>query len=243
MQFSDTIKSATFLKRYKRFFADVKIGSKLTVAHVPNTGSLKGCLSADAPCLVTENNDPARKLKATLQFVKTPSTWVGVNTSLPNELVYELWVEKRVPHWQKYAFAKREHKFSKETRFDLALAVSEAEFKAGKIHYVEVKNVTLAENGIAMFPDAETTRGQKHLRELCEIVEGGGSAEMVFVVQRTDCHSFRPADTIDPEYGRLLRACVAAGVLVNVYACRIDVDRASGASIVIEPKPLPVILD
>lgn len=242
MQFNEPVRQATFLKRYKRFFADVRVDQNVLTAHVPNTGSLKSCLEADADCLVTETNDPNRKLKATLQFIKTPTSWVGVNTSLPNDLVYELWESRQIPHWKKFGAAKREYKISKETRFDLALAETAEALEHGRVHLVEVKNVTLAENGVALFPDAVTTRGQKHLEELTTIVKNGGTAEMVYVVQRTDCPTFRPADDIDPDYGRLLRAAAAAGVWVQAYACEFAFDDLARARVKINPRPLPLDL-
>lgn len=107
MQFTRPIQKATFLKRYKRFFADIEINGKTEVAHVPNTGSMKGCTDPKSTCLVSFNDDPARKLKYTLELIKTPTSWVGVNTSYPNTLVYELWEKKKVPHWKKFDCAQK----------------------------------------------------------------------------------------------------------------------------------------
>jgi sugar fermentation stimulation protein A len=224
MRFHEPVHEAEFLRRYQRFFADVRLGGGETlVAHVPNTGSLKSCLFPGGACVISESSDPRRKLKATLQLLRTPTSWVGVNTGLPNALVHEAWSEGRLPAWKTHAFARREYKISPETRLDLVLAPSADHLSAGEgLHYVEIKSVTYAADGTALFPDAVTARGQKHLRELMELKKRGAGAEIVFVVQRQDCAEFAPADEIDPVYGRLLREAADAGVRVSAYACAID---------------------
>lgn len=223
MKFQERVREAEFLKRYKRFFADVRMSGEVVVAHVPNTGSLKTCLFEGAPCIITESDNPARKLKATLQFLKTPTSWVGVNTSLPNMLVFEAWQNKIFPEWAEFAACKQEYKISKETRLDMVLASCQDDLdQKRKLHHIEIKNVTYAEDGIAYFPDAETTRGQKHLLELMALKKQGHGAEIVFVVQRQDCTKFAPADNIDPEYGRLLRQAHKEGVVIRAVGCRID---------------------
>jgi sugar fermentation stimulation protein A len=224
VQFQHAVKKAKFLKRYKRFFADVEIDGKVEVAHVPNTGSMKGCTEPNSECLVTFNNDPARKLKYTLELIKTPTTWVGVNTSHPNLLVQELWSKGEVGHWKKFDRCQREVKISKETRLDMALWASKDNHETKKdrlvelappLHFIEIKNVTLAKDGTAQFPDSETTRGQKHITELVQLMEKGFTCEIVFVVQRQDCKTFSPADDIDPVYGKLLRDALKKGLIVT----------------------------
>lgn len=235
MKIPEPMKTGQFVKRYKRFFADVQVGDEIVVAHVPNTGSLKSCLFPGLPCAYSESNNPARKLKATLHFLKTPTSWVGVNTSLPNALVYEAWENGLIPEWRQFHFAQREYKISKESRLDLVLAPDEEHFAAKKdLHYVEIKNVTLAEGEVALFPDAVTERGQKHLRDLMHLKATGAGAEIVFVVQRQDCTAFAPADAIDPEYGRLLRQAHKAGVVIRALACEIDPHQG----VKLLPKPL-----
>ena len=223
------LSQAEFIKRYKRFFADVRLRDDVVVAHVPNTGSLKTCLFEGAACLVSETDNPKRKLKATLHYVKAPTSWVGVDTSLPNRMVHESWRTL----WPDYQWAKPEFKLSAETRLDLALGID-----AEPAHYVEIKNVTLAENGIARFPDAVTTRGQKHLRELMALHAQGFKAEILFVIQRQDCTEFQPADTIDPEYGRLLREATAAGVIARALVCAMDLTNGmtlNGSEVPVKP--------
>lgn len=219
MRFEEPLKQGKFLKRYKRFFADVHLDGEVVVAHVPNTGSLKSCLFEDAECIISESTNPARKLKATLHFLRTPSSWVGVNTSLPNFLAFEA----RAELWPGLNYAQREYKISKESRLDMVLAPDEASFARGEgLHHVEIKNVTYAEGETALFPDAVSTRGQKHLRDLMALKAAGHGAELLFVVQRQDCKTFAPADTIDPDYGKLLREAHQTGVRIRALACNID---------------------
>lgn len=241
MKFKTTVREGIFLKRYKRFFADVKLGNDTVVAHVANTGSLKAASEAGVPCLVTDAENPERKLKYTLEAIQMPSgAWVGVNTSWPNQLVMEAYQNKTFAHWGSFDQAKAEVKLSPETRIDLVLTDS----KNQKKHFIEVKNVTMAsgdlhsKKGIAHFPDAVTERGQKHLRELMKLVEEGHTAEIFFAIQRGDCEHFSPADEIDPEYGRLLREAVQKGVVVT--AALVDVSRNE---ISITGKTLPLNLN
>ncbi len=223
MKFTEPAREALFLKRYKRFFADVDLNGKLVVSHVPNTGSLKTCLFPNSPCIVTESNNPERKLKATLQFLKTPTTWVGVNTALPNQLAYEAWEKKQVPDWAAFQAAQREYKISKETRLDLVLAPTPEDLKAQKnLYFVEVKNVTYAEDGLAQFPDAETTRGQKHLLELMKLKSEGHGAEILFVIQRSDGRKFKGAEHSEPRYAELLSEAYRAGVKIRALSCVIN---------------------
>jgi len=240
MELKGPLKEGRFLKRYKRFFADIDLDGELLVAHVPNTGSLRTCLFPDAPSIVTMSTDPKRKLKATLHFVKTPSGWAGVDTSLPNLLVFEAWEKGLLPHWSKLKAAKREYKLSKETRLDLVLAPNEKDLEEGKhLHFIEVKNVTYVDGKTALFPDAVTTRGQKHLQELMELRKKGFGAEIVFVVQRQGCENFGPADEIDPVYGTLLRQAQAAGVKITALPCHFQIP----SGIELSSKPLKLLLD
>ncbi len=243
MKYKQTLIEGVFLKRYKRFFADVTLAGKTEVAHVANTGSLKSVNNPGSACLVSPADNPERKLRFTLEAIKSPAgSWVGVNTSLPNHLVREAFEQGVIPHWKKYENFRAEVKINAETRLDAVLTAG------NKQHYVEVKNVTLAEVAVegtggtapkvfAMFPDAVTERGQKHLRELMALVGTGHTAEIFFTVQRSDCQEFRPADHIDPEYGRLLREAHKAGVVISAYVVDVGPEE-----IVIRGKNLPVVL-
>ncbi len=224
MKWPQKLIEGKLLKRYKRFFADVEIAGKIEVAHVPNTGSLKSVLFPGQACLVSPAKDPNRKLKFTLEAAKVDTessgsagTWVGVNTSWPNQLAKEAFELKTIPHWAKYSKLHSEVKINPESRLDLML---ETDF--GNRHYVEIKNVTLKNGAAAQFPDAVTERGQKHLRELMHLVSEGHSAEIFFTVQRDDVEFFSPADDIDPEYGRLLREAERCGVRISVFLIKIS---------------------
>ncbi|MGE3973294.1 MAG: DNA/RNA nuclease SfsA [Bdellovibrionales bacterium] len=246
MKFKGKLVEGTLLQRYKRFFADVKIGSKTILAHVPNSGSMKGCKEPGSLCRVTHNPDPKRKLQYTLEMVQTSTSWVGVNTSHPNKLVMELWMLKKVKHWKNLDRAQAEVKISNESRIDFVMwnskdcgeeRLQKYDFKKTKscFHFVEVKNVSLAENGVALFPDSVTERGQKHLRELMVLKKLGHTSEILFVIQRQDCKSFSPADDIDPEYGKLLREAIQAGVQATALVCDL-----SDEGIELLPKPLKI---
>ena len=144
---------------------------------------------------------------------------------MPNKLVYELWESKTYKPWKKYRFAKPEVKISKETRFDLCFwnneelngkkTFTDEDFAKDTFHFVEVKNVTLKKGKKALFPDAVTTRGQKHIRELIELKKKGHTVELVFVIQRTDVTSFGPAKDIDPTYAELLAQAKGEGVIIT----------------------------
>lgn len=223
MNFQEPTRQAQFLKRYKRFFADVQVDQNVVVAHVPNTGSLKSCLSAGAACVITESNNPERKLKATLQMIQTPTSWVGVNPALANSLAAEAWSQGLITDWRPFKALQREYKISKESRIDLVLAPTQEDLEQKRgLHFVEIKSVTYAEGEVALFPDAVTTRGQKHLQELMALKRQGYGAELLFVVQREDCRRFQPADAIDPDYGRLLREARTAGVRVRALSCTLN---------------------
>lgn len=216
-KFKSALQEGIFLKRYKRFFADIEWKGQVITAHVANTGSLKTCSEPGSPCLFSVHDDPKRKLKYSLEMIKAPSgSWVGINTSIPNALVKQALTEKLLKHWQNWEHIQPEFKINEETRLDFRLSEGE------KYHYIEVKNVTLARDGQAQFPDAETTRGQKHLREMMDLMKHGHSAELVFVVQREDVDSFSAADDIDPEYGKLLREAIKKGLRVTALKTKLS---------------------
>lgn len=236
MKFTSPLNDGRFIRRYKRFFADIQWGNEIITAHVPNTGSLKGCLIEGAPCRFTISDDPKRKLKYTLQMIKVGRTWVGIHTGLPNTIVWEAFESKSLPHWKKFQWGRREVKINDQSRIDLVFwdkknpqdpskKINTSWFqntRNGAFHFVEVKNVTFRNGDFAQFPDAVSTRAQKHLLELMKLIEKGHSAEIFFTVQRNDCKYFAPADEIDPEYGRLLREAKKAGVLISPYSCSVN---------------------
>lgn len=242
MKFDQPLSKGIFQKRYKRFFTDIEFEGGIITAHCPNTGSMMGLKEPGQSCLFSTTDDPKRKLKYTLQMIKAPKTWVGVNTGLPNKLVAELFHTNPLEHWQKFDSLQGEVKINDKSRIDLVLwnskdhDVKKWNHKnlATPLHLIEVKNVTLAEGETAMFPDAVTARGLKHLEELIELVEKGFSCEMVFVVQRTDCQSFKAADHIDPDYAEKLKEAQKAGVKITVLPCKMN-----QKEVTLQPTPLP----
>ena len=206
------------IKRYKRFLADVELedGSVVT-AHCPNSGSMLGCNLPGSPVLLSLSPNPNRKLAHTWELLQVNSFWVGLNTMLPNRLAEEAILDGTVAELQGYPNLRREVAYGSErSRIDILL-----EGDKGRC-YVEVKNVTLVEDGMALFPDAVTARGQKHLRELMEMVRNGHRGVLLFTVQRGDGNAVAPADRIDPSYGRLLREAVANGVEALAYRAEVQ---------------------
>ena len=200
------------LRRYKRFLADVELsdGSVIT-AHCPNSGSMLGCAAPGSRVLLSKSDNASRKYPHTWELVHADDCWVGINTGLPNRLAREGIEQGVVTELQGYERIRQEVCYGAErSRIDLLL-------EEPGLCYVEVKNVTLVEDGIARFPDAVTTRGQKHLRELMAMVASGARAVNFFVVQHAGARAVTPADSIDPAYGRLLRQAAKAGVELLAY--------------------------
>lgn len=217
MKFKTPLIKGQFKKRYKRFFADVEIDGEIVVAHTANTGSMKTCLGDDWPAMLSFHDSPTRKLKYSFEMISNGKTWIGINTSITNSLAIEAIKEGAIPELLGYRDLQPEAKIG-QSRIDILLSNGEAEQC-----YVEVKNVTLADDqGHCLFPDAVTERGQKHLRELMDLKQKGIRTVMLFVVQREDVHSFKVDQTIDPEYARLLKEVMKNGVEVLVYQCRLS---------------------
>jgi len=173
---------------------------------------MKACILEGADVYVSPQNRPERKLKYTWELIKMPDSLVGVNTSIPNKLVKSAIESKKIKQFEKFSKVVSEVKTSDNTRLDLML-LDELDNKC----FVEIKNCTLVEKNKAMFPDAVTTRGQKHLKELMDLKAKGFDAAVFFLIQRMDAKCFSPADDIDSEYGKLLRAAFEKGVDVIVY--------------------------
>lgn len=205
------------VKRYKRFLADIELDDGgMVTAHCPNSGSMKGCNLEGSPIYISESPNANRKLPYTWELVQVDGVWVGINTMLSNRLAEEGILNGTIAELQGYERLRREVSYGSErSRIDLLL-----ESNVGSC-YVEVKNVTLVESGVAMFPDAVTERGQKHLRELMEVVRDGGRGVLLFTVQRGDVNVVAPADFIDPAYGRLLRRAAENGVEVLAYRAQV----------------------
>jgi sugar fermentation stimulation protein A len=201
------------VKRYKRFMADIRLADgSIVTAHCANTGSMKGCRPDDAPVLISAADDPKRKLKFTWELVNLDGTWVGINTARPNRIVEAAITDGTITELNPFTSMRREVKYGSNSRIDILLTGDD-----GSLTYVEVKNTTLAEGGIASFPDSVTERGTKHMNELANMTKQGHRAAVVFLVHRDDCHVFKPADEIDPTYGKALRDAANAGVMLLPY--------------------------
>lgn len=200
------------LRRYKRFLADVELpdGSRIT-AHCPNSGSMAGCAVPGSRVLLSKSPNPARKYCFTWELVEADGGWVGINTGLPNRLAREAIEAGVITELGGYEAIRHEVAYGSNSRIDLLLTGPQG------LCYVEIKNVTLVEGSRALFPDAVTTRGQKHLRELMQVVRAGHRGVTLFIVQRRDAASLSPADAIDPVYGQLLRQAAGAGVELLAY--------------------------
>ncbi len=201
----------TLLRRYKRFFTDIELADgSVVAAHTPNTGSMQQCAVPGHRVLISKAEDPKRKLKYTLELIRVGEYWVDTHTQRTNRLVEEALRNDWIAELKGYAVTP-EFKIG-SSRIDFLL-----EKESEKV-LVEVKNVTLIRGvATACFPDAVTTRGQKHLRELLDARQQGYRAVIFFLVQRGEANEFSPADEIDPEYGRLLRDVVAGGVEALAY--------------------------
>lgn len=208
MKFTDPLVPGKLIKRYKRFLADVELGDGVIVtAHCTNSGSMKSCIEEGAEVYLSPASDPKRKTKFTWEMIKIDGRWVGVNTSIPNQLAFEAIRDQQIFSLKGYDEVSREVTFG-NSRIDI-LAANENE-KC----FVEVKNVTMKVGTWARFPVAVTTRGKKHLETLIEIKSQGMRAVMLYVIQRTDVEMFGPAWDIDPDYAETLIKAFAACVEV-----------------------------
>ncbi len=229
MKFTQTLIPATLIRRYKRFLADVRLadGNEITV-HCPNSGSMLGCANPGIAVMLSVSDNPKRKYPHTLEMVQVNDTWIGINTSLTNKLIREAIEKEIITQIGAVDSIKAEIKVSEKSRLDFLL------IKNNEQIYVEVKNCTLADGPIAMFPDAVTSRGNKHLRELLSLKEAGHRAILIFCVQRMDVDSFRPAKHIDPTYAQTLAEVDALGV--EVVVCQAEV---TPTEIVVIKRQLP----
>ena len=210
--------SGVLIKRYKRFIADVELdsGGKVT-AHCPNSGSMKGCAIPGAQVWLSKSDNPKRKLKYTWELIKVAGTMIGINTQVPNKLVRQSIENDLIKELSGYDRVKAEIKTSSHTRLDLLL-----EKRTGEKCYVEIKNCTLVEDGVAMFPDAVTLRGQKHLDELEHLVSLGHRGVIFFLIQRMDARVFQPAAMIDKIYAEKLKKAKKNGVEVIIKEASLD---------------------
>jgi sugar fermentation stimulation protein A len=221
MKFAARLVEGRLIRRYKRFLADVQLPGEVITAACPNTGSMLGCMEPGSRVWLSESDNASRKYRHTWELVELAGAkpvMVGINTHLPNALVAEAIAGGAIAELAGYKTLRREVGYGEErSRVDILL-----ESPSRQACYVEVKNVTAAASrGVALFPDCVSDRGAKHLRELMRLKASGLRPVQVYCVQRGDVNEVRPADAIDPEYGRTLREALAAGVEVLAYRARV----------------------
>jgi sugar fermentation stimulation protein A len=232
MDFEQVLQAGILRRRYKRFLADVALptGEEITV-HCPNSGSMLGCLAPGNPVMISRAANAGRKYPQTLEMIRVGAAWVGVNTGLANKLVREALLAGLVEEIGPVTSVESEVKVSAGSRLDLLCR------QGASLTYVEVKNCTLATDDWAMFPDAVTARGTRHLEELILLRRAGHGAAVFFCIQRRDVERFRPAAAIDPLYAATLREAHRQGVMVLAYGAEVSPE---GIRIV---RKIPVCLD
>ena len=217
MKFTKSLIKGKLVKRYKRFFADVKLNKEVVTAHCPNTGSMKGLLDEGNQVFISKNDNPKRKLKYTLEIIKAKNKLVGVNTHFANKIACHALLHNLIKEITNSDSIRPEVFFNKETRFDFLIE------KNNQKIFVEVKNVTLIRNeNIAEFPDSVTSRGSKHLRALIEAIKKGYKSYLLFLVQIEGVESFKIAKDIDKEYYENYLLAKKAGVNFLAYRCKIN---------------------
>ncbi|MBD1141172.1 DNA/RNA nuclease SfsA [Pelagibacterales bacterium SAG-MED39] len=226
MEFTKSLIKGKLIKRYKRFFVDVRLDKEVVVAHCPNTGSMKGLLNEGNEVYLLKNDDPKRKLKYGLEIIKANKNLVGVNTHMANKIVNHGLNNNLIKELKNNNTIKPEVFFNKETRFDFLIE------KNKQKSFIEVKNVTLFRGKkTAEFPDAITSRGSKHLLALIDAIKKGYKSYLIFLVQVQNMENFKIAKDIDSEYYKNYLIAKKAGVIFLAYRCKI-----SSKKIVIEKK-------
>ena len=212
MKFTNTLIKGKLIKRYKRFFVDIKVNNKVIIAHCPNTGSMMGLLNEGNEVWVSKNDSPKRKLKFTLEIIKVDKKMIGVNTHRANRIVEHGILNNLFKEFSPKKKLKSEYKYSEDTRFDF-------------LHddmLIEVKNVTLIRNNIAEFPDAVTMRGTKHLIKLADSVKKKFKPFVLFLTQIEDINSFKIAKDIDENYFKNYLIAKKCGVKFIAYKCCVN---------------------
>jgi len=217
MEFTKSLIKGKLIKRYKRFFTDVKLNKEVVTAHCPNTGSMMGLLEEGNEVYLLKNDDPKRKLKYGLEIIKSRDNLVGVNTHMANKIAHHGLKNNLIKELKNNYDIKAEVFFNKETRFDFLIEKNKQKI------FMEVKNVTLfRDKNIAEFPDAITSRGSKHLLTLIDAIRKGYKCYLLFLVQIENMEYFRIAKDIDSEYYKNYLIAKKAGVNFLAYRCKIS---------------------
>ena len=213
MKFTNSLFKGKLIKRYKRFFVDIKLNNSIITAHCPNTGSMQGLLDEGNNAWVTKNDDPKRKLKFTLEMIQVKNILIGVNTHRANKIVHHALKNKLINEFKSTDKIQSEFKYSNDTRFDFLCD--------NKL--LEVKNVTLLRDSkVAEFPDAITSRGTKHLKNLVNSIKKGYTPFVLFLTQIQGIKDFKIAKDIDKEYYKNYLIAKKAGVNFIAYRCKLS---------------------
>lgn len=207
--------TGTFIKRLNRFAASVDIDGMPETAHVPTSGRLKEILIPGNAVLLSPAADIERKTRFTLKAVRHEGIWVSIDSTAVNDVIEGTLKKGKLPQFGRIKELRREAVY-KGSRFDFRILE-----ESGRACFLEVKSVTLVKDHIAMFPDAPTERGRKHLMELIDAVKNGHRAMVIFCIQRPDADAFRPYDENDPAFGKALREARKNGVEVYAYKCNV----------------------
>ena len=195
MEFTKSLIKGKLIKRYKRFFVDVKLNKETVTAHCPNTGSMKGLLEEGNEVFLLKHDDPKWKLKYGLEIIRTQKNLVGINTHMANKIVNHGLTNNLIKELKNCNKIKPEVFYNKKTRFDFLIEQDKQKT------FVEVKNVTLfRDKKTAEFPDAVTSRGSKHLLTLIDAIKKGYKSYLIFLVQIQNMEYFKIAKDIDSEY-------------------------------------------
>ena len=217
MKFKERLLQGTLIKRYKRFFVDIKYNNKIITIYCPNSGSMMGLLNKGNKVWFSKSDNPKRKLKYTLEIIQVEKKMVGINTLIANKIVLEALNQKKIKNLAEFDNIKTEVKFSDKTRFDFLISNNKEKC------FLEVKNVTLVrKEKIAEFPDAITSRGTKHLKELIAAKKKGLKSYILYLIQREDCKTFKIAKDIDQEYKIAFSKALKNGVMVLCYDCKLS---------------------
>jgi sugar fermentation stimulation protein A len=230
----ETDLTGTLVRRYKRFLADIETpdGEVVTV-HCPNPGRMLGCSRPGASVRCSTSSNPKRKLRHTLEMIRVGRSWVGVQPMHANRIARLALEAGAIEPLRGYREIQSEVEVPGGSRLDFRLSFNPRDSRPA---FVEVKSVTMEDSGVALFPDAVTSRGKRHMETLATLHREGARAAVLFIVQRVDCDSMAPADAIDPEYGEALRQAVRHGV--EAVAIRV---RVTARGIHLE-RQIPVLL-
>ena len=217
MDFENELIPGVLIKRYKRFFVDIKLKNKIITAHCPNPGSMIKLLNKGNPVWITKSKNENRKLKYTLQIIQVDKIKICINTHVTNKIVQEAINKGSIKELKNFNIIRPEKKFGENTRFDFFLLNKVTNKKA----FLEVKSVSLQrKNHHAEFPDSVTSRGKKHLENLVIANKQGYESYLFFLIQIEKCKSFAIASDIDPEYYKVFNNALKKNVNVICYDCK-----------------------